>query len=106
MARPKKPIDPEQVRKLALINCSYSEIALIVGCEESILHKRFSSVIEEGRAHGKSSLKRKMWQVAMDQGNVSMLIFLSKQMLGYADKVEQVGEFSEKYERPESMRKS
>jgi hypothetical protein len=88
MARPKKKIDPEQVQKLAAINCSYAEIGAIVGCDSSTLTRRFAQDIEKGREIGKSSLKRKMWDIAMNN-NVTMCIWLSKQMLGYTDKVEQ-----------------
>lgn len=87
MARPRKPIDAEQVRKLAMINCSYAEIAAVVGCNESTLTRRFAQVIKEGREQGRSSLKRMMWEAAQ-KGNTAMLIFLSKQLLGYSDKVE------------------
>lgn len=88
MGRPLKKIDPDQVRRLAMINCSYAEIAAVVGCDQSLLTKRFSQVIRDGHEQGKSSLKRMMWE-ACTKGNTSMLIFLSKQMLGYSDKVEQ-----------------
>jgi hypothetical protein len=88
MARPKKPIDPEQIRRLAMINCSYAEIAAVVGCDQSLLTKRFSQVLKDGREQGRSSLKRMMWEAAQ-KGNISMMIFLSKQMLGYSDKLTQ-----------------
>jgi hypothetical protein len=88
MARPRKDIKPEQVESLAAINCSYAEIAAVVGCDVSMLNRRFKQAIEKGRDQGKSSLKRKMWETAMN-GNCTMMIWLSKQMLGYTDKVEQ-----------------
>lgn len=88
MARPRKDIKPEQVESLAAINCSYAEIAAVVGCDVSMLNRRFKQVIQKGREQGKSSLKRKMWETAMG-GNVTMMIWLSKQMLGYTDKIEQ-----------------
>lgn len=93
MGRPLKDIKPEQVESLAAINCSYAEIAAVVGCDESTLTRRFAQVIQKGREQGKSSLKRKMWETAMG-GNVTMMIWLSKQMLGYTDKVEQKNEMS------------
>lgn len=88
MARPKKNIDPALVEKLAAINCSYAEIGASVGCDSSTLTRRFAQVIERGREQGKMSLKRKMWETAHG-GNVTMMIWLSKQMLGYTDKVDQ-----------------
>lgn len=95
MARPRKKIDPEQVRKLAMINCSYAEIAAVVGCNESTLTRRFAQSIKEGREQGKSSLKRMMWE-ACQKGNTTMMIWLSKQMLGYTDKVEETVKSEEK----------
>ena len=35
MARPKKQIDEEQVKQLAGINCSYAEMAAVLGCDPS-----------------------------------------------------------------------
>lgn len=84
MARPKKEISESQVEALASINCSYAEIAAVVDCDVSTLTRRFAQVIEKGREQGKSSLKRKMWETAM-AGNCTMMIWLSKQMLGYRD---------------------
>lgn len=89
MARPKKEISEEQVIKLAEINCSYSEMAAVLGCDESTLTRRFAQVIQKGREGGKMSLKRKQYEVAMS-GNVSMLIWLGKQTLGQSEKVEQI----------------
>jgi hypothetical protein len=85
MARPRKITDPSQVEKLAAINCSYAEIASVLSVSVSTLTKGYSQHIEKGRESGKASLKRKMWDTAM-QGNVTMLIWLSKQMLDYSDK--------------------
>lgn len=88
MARPRKNIDPDQVRRLAMINCSNAEIASVVGCSTDTIERRFAAVIKEGREQGRSSLKRMMWEAAQ-KGNISMMIFLSKQMLGYSDKLTQ-----------------
>ncbi len=87
MARPRMQIDPEQVRKLAAIDCSYAEIAGIVGCNPSTLTRRFAQAIEKGRLEGSASLKRKQFELAM-AGSVTMLIWLGKQRLGQADKQE------------------
>jgi hypothetical protein len=88
MAPPIKKVDIKQIKTLAMINCSYAEIAAVVGVNESPLTRRYAQVIKEGREQGKSSLKREMWRAAIDKGNITMMIFLSKNMLGYSDKVE------------------
>jgi hypothetical protein len=87
MARPKKNIDPEQVKKLAAIQCSYAEMAAVLGCDESTLTRRFAQVIKEGREQGKMSLKRKQYEVAM-AGNCTMLIWLGKNILGQKEAAE------------------
>ncbi len=87
MARPLKDIDPVQVQQLAAIDCSYAEIAAVVGCNPSTLTRRFAQAIEKGRQEGCASLKRKQFELAMG-GNATMLIWLGKQRLGQADKVQ------------------
>lgn len=82
-------IDEQQVIELASINCSYAEIAAVVGCDPSTLTRRFAQAIEKGREQGKESLKRAMWKAGVTNGNITMMIWLSKQMLGYTEKVEQ-----------------
>jgi len=93
MARPKLNIDPNTVENLAAINCTVSEIAAVIGCDKRTLERRFAASIEKGREHGKSSLKRKMWETAQG-GNVTMMIWLSKQMLGYKDQTQNIHDFN------------
>lgn len=91
MARPKSVPDitlEDQVMKLAAINCTWSEIAAVIGLKEHTIRRRFAQIYKKGRESGKMSLKRKMYDLAIN-GNVTMCIWLSKQMLGYTDKVEQ-----------------
>lgn len=83
----KADVNPEQVRKLAAIGCKVEEIANIVGCHRNTIHNRFAGELERGREEGKMSLRRKQFEVALS-GNVSMLIWLGKQMLGQTDKQE------------------
>lgn len=51
------------------------------------LERRYAHVIREARSRGKMSLRRKRFEVALN-GNVPMLIWLSKQILGETDVVE------------------
>lgn len=85
MPNHKKDIDFEQVRKLAAIGCTDVEIGDIVGCSHDTLTRRFKEDLVLGRANGKMSLRRKQWETALS-GNVTMLIWLGKQILGQADK--------------------
>lgn len=63
--RPPLDINAEQVQRLAAIDCSLDEMALVLGCSESLLQKRFSAIIEKGRAEGRQSLKRTQFTVAV-----------------------------------------
>jgi len=48
MARPRKNIDPEQVRKLAGWGLTQKDIASFVGCSQSLISLRFSSSYDLG----------------------------------------------------------
>lgn len=92
MARPKKSINETQVRKLVSINCSVEEIADFFDVDPRTIQRRFAGALKRGRGGGKISLKRRMWETAMtnNKGAVTMQIWLSKQMLGYRDKREEI----------------
>ena len=79
-----KTIDRDLVFKLACIQCSDQEIAEVVGTSAANLRKRFSSLLDKGKEQGKQSLRRAMWEKAMN-GDTRVQIFLSKQYLGMRD---------------------
>ena len=85
VGRPRVRIDEDQLEKLAAIDCSFEEMASIVGCSVRTLHDNFRTVIEKGRAQGRASLKRRQFELAMD-GNATMLIWLGKVRLGQKEK--------------------
>ena len=88
MARPKKyNIDTEQVEKLAGLGCTNVEIASFFGCDESLIRKSYSEYIAKGKEKGKIRLRQLQMRSA-EKGNVAMLIWLGKQMLGQTDKQE------------------
>jgi hypothetical protein len=97
MARPKKKIDGDLVKKLASIQCTMIEIAAVVGCSVDTLERRYADIIKEGKENGKMSLRRKQYEVAMT-GNTGMLVWLGKQYLGQSDKVEEKVEQAVKQE--------
>ena len=59
----------------------------MVGCSIDTLADRFSKVIEKGRENGKTRIREKQIQMALG-GNVAMLIWVGKNMLGQTDKQE------------------
>lgn len=87
MARPKLKVDPQQIERLASIGCNNRDIAYAVGMSEDTLYRRFAAPIAKGQASLRNRLRLKMWD-AIDRGNITMMIFLSKQYLGFADKIE------------------
>lgn len=97
MARPKKEYDQrtvELIKDLAKIQCSLEEIAAVSKVSISSLTRHFEQTIDEGRQEGKEALRRLMWQTAFsgEKGAVLMQIWLSKQMLGYRDRVDNTAE--------------
>ena len=82
--RPKLSIDPEQVKKLAMMQCTNVEIAAFFDCDEGTIRKRFSDELTKGRESGKISLRRMQWK-SCENGNVTMQIWLGKQYLGQTD---------------------
>ena len=87
--RPKKyDIDTEKLVKLAKYNLTNIEIADIFGCDESLLIKSYSEFLTKGRALLKKRLRQVQYEVAVDDRNVTMLIWLGKQILGQSEKAE------------------
>lgn len=88
MARPKLQISNDDVEKLAAIGCTTKEIAAFFDCSDDTIERRFAGPLHKGREKGKTRLRRSMWQ-AVERGNITMMIWLSKQILGMKEKVEQ-----------------
>lgn len=91
--KPKKQkdiIDLDQVAALAGIGCTQEEMAAILGCSTGYIQSErernpsFLNAMEVGGAEMRSSLRRTQLKMALS-GNVSMLIWLGKQMLGQSD---------------------
>ena len=90
MARPKKVIDYDMAYKLARLHCTNDEIAACL--DINITHwykligrdKKLRESVEKARAEGRTSLRRMQWQSAA-QGNVTMQIWLGKQLLSQND---------------------
>ncbi len=87
MARPKKVIDVKLVEKLAAIHCTIAEIADICEVSRDTIERRYAALIAKARAEGKMSLRKYQWE-AVKKGNVSMMIWLGKQLLDQRDSFE------------------
>ena len=89
MARPKKyNIDTGQVQKLASLGCTNTEMGDFFGCSPDLLEKSYSEYLTKGRAEQKIRLRQLQWRSA-EKGNVTMQIFLGKNMLGHQDRLEE-----------------
>ena len=93
--RPSVEIDWKQFDILCGIQCTLQEIAAVVSCSERTIERAVEKEQEMGfveyynikKEYGTMSLRRKMYQGAM-QGERVLMIWLSKQYLGMADKRE------------------
>ena len=92
MARPKTKIDWEKVDGFLKAQCDGAAIAGIFGIHPNTLYKAceekhkisFSEYSALKRTEGKELLRAKMYQEAM-KGDKTMLIWMSKQYLGFTD---------------------
>lgn len=85
--RPKKAITDQMVYDLALIHCTADEIASVLKCSRTTIYENFSNALRAGHEAGQKTLKREMHKKAFAKGgDTHMMIWLSKQRLGYKDK--------------------
>lgn len=85
-------IDWNDFEKLCALHCTQAEIADWFDISPDTIDRAvrkqykegFAEVYKKKSAKGKISLRRKMYETAMG-GSVTMMIWLSKNMLGYSD---------------------
>lgn len=77
-------IPPDEVEKLALLHCTNKEIAEFFGIAVKTLEYNFADLIQKARMTTKQRLRRAQLEVAL-KGNVPMLIWLGKNILGQQD---------------------
>ena len=88
VGRPKKyKLDTKQVEQLAEYGCTDTEIASFFDIPRTTLERNYEHYITKGRESGKIRLRQYQWSAAK-KGNVAMLIWLGKQILGQTDKQE------------------
>jgi hypothetical protein len=98
MGRHRKVLDTELMFKLAKIGLPNYEIAAILECDTATLAPH-QDVLDEGRSHAKASIRRKQFELAL-AGNITMLIWVGKNLCGQADKSEVTGKNGEPLYRP------
>ena len=86
-------IDLDAVQRAASLGCTYEELAVIIGIGKTQFYEHLDrdpslkEAINEGRAVGRTTLRRQQWQRA-EAGSDTMLIWLGKQLLGQKDKID------------------
>ena len=70
------------------------EIGSILGVSARTLQRNFAEIISASREKGKASLRKKMFEKAINKDNTHMQIWLSKNYLGMKDRMvnEQISE--------------
>lgn len=93
VGRPVKEIDMKRLIAAVRIQCTAVECAALFDCSEDTLDRRlkdegyanFAEFYKKHSHNGKASLRRMQWKSAQD-GNVTMQIWLGKQVLDQRDK--------------------
>lgn len=96
--RPVKDFDLAEVEKLGLLGATVAEMAAWFGCGVRTVERRMAA--KEGefrraydRGHGRLKISLRRQQIeAAKKGNITMMIWLGKQLLDQADKREIVQE--------------
>ena len=89
--RPKIKFDLEQLEEMGRLQCTQAEVAAMFRCSVDTIRDRlekdeeFSCTFKRGMEEGKVSLRRAQFKSALG-GNVTMQIWLGKQLLGQTDK--------------------
>ena len=88
VGRPKIILDEKKIAELSKLQCTLEEIAAVMGVHRATLMRNYAQIIDDNREVGKTSLRRSMWKKAINKDNTNMQIWLSKNVLGYKDKIE------------------
>lgn len=78
-------IDEAYVYELARLHCLPNEIAILCGCSDRTIYRKYGGVIQKGQEDAKRELRKAMIRSALS-GNVIMQIWLSKNWLGFKER--------------------
>ena len=87
--RKRIPIDPHELHKLCVLQCTHEEIAAWFNCSVRTIEKYVkkpgvAEVVARGRAKGRISVRRAQMKL-LESGNATMGVWLGKQFLGQRD---------------------
>jgi DNA-binding CsgD family transcriptional regulator len=83
--QPEQKSEADEVTLLASAGCSNEDIAVLVGCSEKKLHKRYNKLIARARAERRKQILANQNEAAA-KGNATILIWLGKVELDQIDK--------------------
>ena len=83
--RPKLKLDYQRVEEMAASFLPVEQIASILDCTTDTLYSRFSSALRRGQSNRRHQLTCAMWHKALVEKDTKMMIWLSKQHLGYRE---------------------
>ena len=90
VGHPRKEFDLDLVRNLGKLSCTYAEMAAVLDCSRRTIASRmkddeaFIEAYNSGAGVAKMCIRRTMLEKALG-GNVTKLIFLAKNWLGFRD---------------------
>lgn len=88
LGRPRKEVSLEDIQNLSGLHCTDEEMGAFFRVSARTIRRRrtldpaFKAACEAGQAEGKLSLRRKQFTRAVKDGNIEMLKFLGKNLLG------------------------
>jgi hypothetical protein len=86
----KVELDENQVKTLAELGLTQSEMAAVLDCSIDTIQRRFHDLWLQGHQKRNASLRRKQFELAL-KGNPTMLVWLGKQYLEQSDKQQVTG---------------
>ena len=81
----KQVINIEDVKKLAALHLTYKDMADYFGCKENTFRDNFRSIVERARQKTKQRLMEAMLETAIVKQNPTILVWTSKNLLGWQD---------------------
>lgn len=91
IGRPRVEVTEEDVFEMGKTHLPVETIANLLGCHKDTIYDRFSVALQRGRDSRKCSLSEVMWLSALEDRDTKMMIWLSKQHLGYKEPKEDEG---------------
>jgi len=94
--RPRKELDFKLIDGMMAIQCSIEEIAAALDCATNTIRNRifeahnmtYEQYFKIKRQPGLTSLRRKLFKMALEDDSEQIAKFLAKNLLGYSDQVE------------------